>query len=61
MQIDYTEIVKFFKNLYTSDYDNRVIYFFVFGGEKLSKIGLQISRMRETVLFGKLKCEHFIC
>ena len=52
MQIKYGEIAKFFKNLFASHYDDHVLYF-CFWGDKLKKVGLEIGRVREIVLFPK--------
>ena len=37
-----------------------ILYFtyMFFGDEKLKKIGLEISRVREVALFAKFKCEN---
>ena len=61
MQINYTVIVKSFKNLFASHYDDLVLYFYVFGARSLKKIGLEISRMRVRALFEKFKCENSTC
>ena len=53
MEIKYAEIAKFFKTFFASHYDDLVLYFYVFWGQKL---GLEISRVRKKDLFTKFKC-----